>query len=555
MTFDLSNFIFSMLVMSVIVCATFLFTLLFPKAISEKWKKAVWLILLLGFLVPFRPLVGDGIWKVQQREAAIQTINASEISVAQEGLSESIDIEQTRPKEPTSTFKWSNQASAIAILGIWCLTAILILLFHLIRYFRFMRMVKRWGVDIDDSEYLKIFNSVKSELSLQDKEVRLVRCKFISTSMLTGFSKPVVLLPDKKFDSEELRLIFRHELIHFKRHDIYVKLFSLVAIAIYWFNPAVYLLYKGIQHNSETACDEAVLDGANVDERLLYGEVMISMIATDKAHAPILSTCFFGSKFNIKRRFVSMMENNKKKKTLTVAIVIAVLALTILSGSVIAFARDNTAPIDQKQAAVSEISVERAKEIALAKVGGGSVVKCVLEYDNGAKEYDVVIENNDRVYSLDIDVYSEAITDYSEEQISQPTMQPLQPRQQQVQPSVSTENKISAERAKEIALAKVGGGSVVKCVLEYDDGIEEYDVDIILNDIKYEMDINAYNGSINDYSEERIYNVATPTNENTVAGYDDDRYDDRYDDDRYDDNRYDDDRYDDHDDYDDNYDD
>ena len=58
--------------------------------------------------------------------------------------------------------------------------------------------------------------------------------------MMTGFVKPRILLPDADFTTDELRLILKHELVHYKRRDLWYKGLVLAANAIHWFNPAVY---------------------------------------------------------------------------------------------------------------------------------------------------------------------------------------------------------------------------------------------------------------------------------------------------------------------------
>lgn len=97
--------------------------------------------------------------------------------------------------------------------------------------------------------------------------------------------------------------------------------------------------------------------------------------------------------------------------------------------------------------------------------------------------------------------------------------------QQSTQPS---RIKISAARAKEIALAQVSG-TIVEFSQDFDEYIPKYEITIRNGNVEYEFDISAVDGSI--LSRE--------------VDYDDYDYDDRYDDDRYDDDRYDDDRYDD----------
>lgn len=77
--------------------------------------------------------------------------------------------------------------------------------------------------------------------------------------MLVGFFHPAILLPPVKFAGDELSLILKHELIHFKRHDLWYKALILEATALHWFNPVVYLMAKAAAVQCEISCDALVL--------------------------------------------------------------------------------------------------------------------------------------------------------------------------------------------------------------------------------------------------------------------------------------------------------
>ena len=57
-------------------------------------------------------------------------------------------------------------------------------------------------------------------------------------------------------------------------------------------------------------------------------------------------------------------------------------------------------------------------------------------------------------------------------------------------------NYITADRAKEIALAEVPGGTVSKCQLDRDDGRLVYEVEVYSGTTEYDFEIDAQTGSI-----------------------------------------------------------
>ena len=61
---------------------------------------------------------------------------------------------------------------------------------------------------------------------------------------------------------------------------------------------------------------------------------------------------------------------------------------------------------------------------------------------------------------------------------------------------------IGKTRAKNIALKRSGGGNVVKCHFEWDDGIPQYEIEIWRGNWEYDIDVHAKTGRIIDYDKD-----------------------------------------------------
>jgi beta-lactamase regulating signal transducer with metallopeptidase domain len=90
-----------------------------------------------------------------------------------------------------------------------------------------------------------------------------------------GVVRPVILLNSEAAESHaEAEAIITHELAHVARLDWAKLLLSRVAVAIFWFNPLVWLLAREAHQLREEAADDAVL-ATDIDEteyaRLLVG--------------------------------------------------------------------------------------------------------------------------------------------------------------------------------------------------------------------------------------------------------------------------------------------
>ena len=140
------------------------------------------------------------------------------------------------------------------------------------------------------------------------------------------------------------------------------------------------------------------------------------------------------------------------------------------------------------------IGVERAKEIALADAGvkasDAVFLRANLDWDDGRMEYEVEFYSGYTEYDYDIDARTGAILssdrDLEDFQIWNGNSG-----------SASSGNYISAERAKQIALAECPSGSTVyKCQFDWDDGRAEYEVEIRNGWTEYEFEIDAATGTI-----------------------------------------------------------
>jgi len=539
------SFLLTSLVMSAIILVILAFNALFPKAFPAKLRYAVWLVVLIGLIIPLRPVIGGGIVTVSLPDAVQTQLNG--IPQITEPLPE-IDFPQDSAEREVMEGEAAGRTLSPAIICIivWGAVSAMIFAYHIWRYIRFIRMIRRWGIPVKDEKILSVLRTVQTEKGLDHKKIDLKVCGFVSSSMLTGFLHPVILLPEKHFEEDELELIFRHELIHYKRRDLLVKLMSVIAVSLNWFNPIVYWMCAATQTDGEASCDEAVLLDAGIENRQFYAEVIVGMIGGKNTNRTLLSTCFYGGKSSIKRRLDSIMDTTRKMKKPAVAALVAVTALTVLSGSVFAFTVQEpptAAPsITPETAAIARITVDKAKDIALATVGGGTVTSCGFEDEREA--YKVEVLYGDKRYSMDIDAVHGTVANYRLEAIetvtssSSPEMQApsdtsapasAEPPSSTTAPATtdtpppaattppssssqstpssstpSSNSEITTERAKEIALAKIGGGTVTECKLDYENGRKVYEIKIVYGNTKYEMDVDAITGAISDYSAEAI---------------------------------------------------
>lgn len=75
---------------------------------------------------------------------------------------------------------------------------------------------------------------------------------------IVGMWRCRIMLPDKKYEPDELRMILEHELWHYKQGDLLLKKLCAWIVRIEWYNPVTRKLFYEIDKWGDLACDVQV---------------------------------------------------------------------------------------------------------------------------------------------------------------------------------------------------------------------------------------------------------------------------------------------------------
>ena len=265
-----------------------------------------------------------------ERPAVITPIKATESGV----LYDDAVISETIPS--------ARFISWLSLLGWgWLTGAVLFLLWHLWHHHCFVRTLHRWRAPISTDEYQRIFTATTAEMGISGN-VSLYVCPTVSSPMLLGLRHPCIYLPDETLTADELKLVLRHELIHYQRRDLWVKATLLLCRAVHWFNPMMLPLSRWLCYCQESSCDSQVTRNASQEERHFYSETIIRVIRRQVQTRTQLCSSFYGGKNGMKKRIFSIMNQNKRKAGLILCIVL--LAITLLCGGVLTLKNNTELP-------------------------------------------------------------------------------------------------------------------------------------------------------------------------------------------------------------------
>jgi len=149
-----------------------------------------------------------------------------------------------------------------------------------------------------------------------------------------------LILPEVEMTREEARVILKHELIHLKRNDLWIKSLALLANAIHWFNPVTYLLANNIHAFCELSCDERVVYDMNTEERRFYGETILNVLCRVANQQSGVYATLAETKRGIERRLTHMMgvkKNTKRNSLMALAVAAALFLMCFAAASVMIF--------------------------------------------------------------------------------------------------------------------------------------------------------------------------------------------------------------------------
>ena len=296
------------------------------KLFGYSWHYYIWLCVLFVMLMPVR-------FNVNTTPAP--RITTQTVQTQQEAVSEQPEttenIVQTAPTQKPqllqkATVIWDriiyNRMNILAY--VWLFGAAAFILLNIVRYIRLNSKIRKYAKPI----------SCPETRAYTDRKINVRVWENVASPFMTGVFRPTLILPKTELSEEQLHNILRHEMTHFKRHDILYKWFAEFVKCVHWFNPISWYVSKQIASECEISCDMSVTKNMTDSEEMSYVSTILSLLPTGKSKQLPLTTQMASSKKFLKRRFV--MIKNKKTTSRFMSVISAVIAAIMLSTTVFA---------------------------------------------------------------------------------------------------------------------------------------------------------------------------------------------------------------------------
>ena len=321
----------------------------------------------------------------------------------------------------------------------------------------------------------------------------------VTSPVTIGIFKPQIHLPDNLDfrDKNMVRHVLVHEMTHIKRYDNLLKLVMMLALSLHWFNPFAWILCRTLNKDIECSCDMATIDKIGAENKSDYANTLVTMAerSSDANVAGLVFVSFEGS--FLKERVLNIM---RKKYPAVLSIIIA----TIFSVGIFAVFATNAPTINASDNLFSPQTIT----LTLVKKAEQDVdAKKELISDVQAEKIPV----DKTVYKIDANRIEKTASEASfvaNKDTKEVEINTTTKPEEKLLESIDTKHKkgaamLSFEQAQERAL-RIVDGQIIKWKLDADEKGTEYEFEIIKDNIKYEVDIDAYTGELLEYEKKGV---------------------------------------------------
>ena len=230
-------------------------------------------------------------------------------------------VEKTSSKNSLMTWLAAkiSDANLSPVALLWLLGSIVVLLRLAVGTWKVGRLAKE-GDRVDDGEWLSLTQRLAKRLGIT-RPLTLLRGNKLAVPVTWGVVYPAVLLPpdSAEWTEERRRFVLVHEMAHVKRFDALTQLLAQFVIALFWFDPLIWLAAHRMRVEREHACDDYVLrDGTRPS---LYAGELLEMVQSigaphRESAAPAFAALAMARRSEFEGRMLAILDSRQDRHTL-----------------------------------------------------------------------------------------------------------------------------------------------------------------------------------------------------------------------------------------------
>ncbi|MFY0481127.1 M56 family metallopeptidase [Flavobacterium sp. PLA-1-15] len=189
------------------------------------------------------------------------------------------------------------------------------------------------------SDYWKERLKTLSQTIHLKKHIVLLESQLVKVPSVTGFFKPIILLPIgmlSQLPQDQVEAILLHELAHIRRKDYFVNLLQSFAEIVFFFNPGVLWVSSIIKEERENCCDDIAVSVTQCKTRFVHA--LISFQEYNMKNNELIMG-FGGKKNHLLNRAKRIINNDTKslngieKTFLSIAVCAVIITMLAFGNS------------------------------------------------------------------------------------------------------------------------------------------------------------------------------------------------------------------------------
>ena len=183
-----------------------------------------------------------------------------------------------------------------------------------------------FAVFLSNLRFYKAFKRKRKYVDIYQEKIRIYKIEeYYGACLYGGFSPVIIVGNNTNLSMEQQDMILLHEYIHYVHGDHIWSMVRNLCVALYWYNPLVWLAASISRKDSELACDEGTIRRIKETKRITYGQTLLEVVAKSSKKNNIMSAVFLNSttrgKEEMKRR-ISVIAKGRKNSSVALALVI-----------------------------------------------------------------------------------------------------------------------------------------------------------------------------------------------------------------------------------------
>lgn len=311
--------------------------------INRSFLNLLWILIIINLVLPFSFKTSFSIYNIVEKELpetilmnTMENKDTSEVPLVMEAIDEIMeieDMEETNKQLASTIKKVSKEDRFGTIWGLGVLIASSIFLYAMIRF----RKEKDSFIEVKDENIINLLEKHKKNLKIKRK-IKIYTSENTKGPYIYGIIDPYIYIPEeilKKFTLKDIDYILVHELSHYKKGDIIINHLQILALAIHWFNPLVWIASKAMKEDRELACDVYAINSLTKEDRISYGETLLRFVQLNNfSKDELYPVCFKEGESQMKKRIKSILNYKRQgfiKKSLLVILALA-LGIFLMTG-------------------------------------------------------------------------------------------------------------------------------------------------------------------------------------------------------------------------------